>query len=118
MYNSNLRTFGPPIPEQHLEKELMKDLILAKIFNGLLMTTYYPPLNRLFFIPRQATLDDIISKFPYQVEKKERKLREKNYGLYDATGWFKININIVPEGQQEKISMSPKKMCRTKKIAC
>lgn len=37
--------------------------VLILVYNGLVMTTYCPPLNRLFFIPRNETLLAIINNF-------------------------------------------------------
>jgi hypothetical protein len=39
-----------------------------------------PPINRLYFTPRQATLNSIIARFPKETEKqaREREKRERH----------------------------------------
>uniref|UniRef100_A0A6B2L258 Rap-GAP domain-containing protein n=1 Tax=Arcella intermedia TaxID=1963864 RepID=A0A6B2L258_9EUKA len=74
--NINIKPFGPAVPEELLTPEEMKNIVLTKAHNGLLMTKYCPPINRLFFVPRGEFLEGIIAKFPYE-SKKARKAREK-----------------------------------------
>jgi len=53
----------PFTPSQLLEPHLTKDIILTKIHNGLVMTNYCPPMNWLFYKPRQETLQHITSRY-------------------------------------------------------
>jgi len=74
--NINIKSYGPEVPNELLSPELTKNLILAKMHNGLLMTKFCPPISRLFFVPRGEFLESIIAKFPFE-SKKARKAREK-----------------------------------------
>lgn len=42
---------------------------IIAVYNGVTMTMYCPPMNRLFETPRQATIDDIVKKYPQQKKK-------------------------------------------------
>jgi len=70
----NIKSYGPTIPDSLLPADQMKDILLMKMYNGLIMTTYCPPLNRLFFIPRAQTLEAIVAEFPAD-PKKSRKAK-------------------------------------------
>lgn len=39
------------------------------MYNGVIMTMYCPPMNRLFETPRQSTIDDVVAKYPEQKKK-------------------------------------------------
>jgi len=73
-HSVNIKSYGPTIPDSLLTAGEMKDLLLMKMYNGLVMTTYCPPLNRLFFIPRAQTLEAIVAEFPAD-PKKSRKAK-------------------------------------------
>jgi len=53
----------PYTPKELLEPHHTKDVILTKVHNGLVMTNYCPPMNWLFYKPRQETLHHITSKY-------------------------------------------------------
>jgi hypothetical protein len=53
----NLPIFPPPLPKNYLfQKYEIKDFLLTKIINGKYMTMQYPPLSRLFYIPRGTSI--------------------------------------------------------------
>jgi len=72
----NIKPFGPEVPrDQVFDAKATKDFILTKLANGKVMTNQCPPLNRLYYVPRAATIDDIAIKYPHE-SKKEAKARE------------------------------------------
>jgi len=85
----NLTEHSPKPPIGLIESREAKECILTKLYNGLLMTSYCPPMNRLFSKPRQDTLDDIVSKYlPLKT-----KLKKKNSSPNVHT---KINSSSQP----------------------
>jgi len=62
--------------------------------NGLLMTKFCPPINRLFYVPREELLENIISKFPV-VSKKSRKAKEKDRKLNTETNGQKLIVKVI-----------------------
>eukprot|EP01124_Arcella_intermedia_P007740 TRINITY_DN14793_c0_g1_i1.p1 TRINITY_DN14793_c0_g1~~TRINITY_DN14793_c0_g1_i1.p1 ORF type:complete len:1141 (-),score=267.27 TRINITY_DN14793_c0_g1_i1:23-3340(-) len=71
----NIKTFLPAPPSFLLDKKQMKDMILTKVHNGLVMANFCVPMNRLWYVPRVETLHDIIAKFPET--KRDKKIRER-----------------------------------------
>jgi len=69
----SLRPFGPPVPSYPVAPRLLRVILLTKFVNGLLMTIFCPPFNRLFYKPRGHTLETIIVKYPEKKEKNEKK---------------------------------------------
>jgi len=57
--NINIKKFNPDVPTKLLDLETTKQMVLTKMHNGLVMANYCPPMNRLFYVPRQAALDQI-----------------------------------------------------------
>jgi len=70
--NLNIKQFGPNTPARLLKAEEMKDLVLTKLHNGLVMCNACPPMNRLFYVPRKETIDSIIAKFPKRKQQKKK----------------------------------------------
>jgi len=108
--NMNIRPFDPSPPNRPLLPKQLKDLLLTKLYNGLMMTTYCPPHNRLFYQPRHGTLEQIISKYPNE-SKKERKAREKHVrkqlqvGIFpDNKSWFKVTVTLITKDQTSETS--------------
>jgi len=86
---TNLKLFGPYIPKNHLfDPSNVADFVLTKgtsfplrcsfylfnevaliVYNGVIMTMFCPPMNRLFETPRQSTIDDIVAKYPEHKKK-------------------------------------------------
>eukprot|EP01128_Nolandella_sp_AFSM9_P006221 TRINITY_DN3149_c0_g2_i1.p1 TRINITY_DN3149_c0_g2~~TRINITY_DN3149_c0_g2_i1.p1 ORF type:complete len:406 (+),score=61.24 TRINITY_DN3149_c0_g2_i1:1034-2251(+) len=75
--NVNVKHYGPQLPAYPIMLPQLKELVLAKMYNGLVMTTYCPPLNRLYFIPRNETLISIVDEFPPE-SRKNRQARIKS----------------------------------------
>eukprot|EP01127_Copromyxa_protea_P009619 TRINITY_DN2281_c0_g1_i3.p1 TRINITY_DN2281_c0_g1~~TRINITY_DN2281_c0_g1_i3.p1 ORF type:complete len:1014 (-),score=165.02 TRINITY_DN2281_c0_g1_i3:10-3051(-) len=69
---SNIDVHNPCTPQGALNDRTTKAIVLTKLYNGLVMTTYCPPLNRLFFLPRRATLTSIVEKFQKTGEQQKR----------------------------------------------
>eukprot|EP01125_Pyxidicula_operculata_P011126 TRINITY_DN3632_c0_g1_i2.p1 TRINITY_DN3632_c0_g1~~TRINITY_DN3632_c0_g1_i2.p1 ORF type:complete len:992 (-),score=211.91 TRINITY_DN3632_c0_g1_i2:80-3025(-) len=61
--NINIKSHHPFPPKQPLFFNQMKNFILTKLYNGIVMCNYCPPISRLFYFPRNETLESIISKF-------------------------------------------------------
>jgi len=40
-----------------------KELVLSKVHNGLVITIYCPPMNRLYAVPRRATINALVEKW-------------------------------------------------------
>jgi len=58
------------------------------------MTKFCPPINRLFYVPREELLETIISKFPME-SKKSRKAKEKDRKLNTETNGEKLIVKII-----------------------
>eukprot|EP01128_Nolandella_sp_AFSM9_P008795 TRINITY_DN5469_c0_g1_i1.p1 TRINITY_DN5469_c0_g1~~TRINITY_DN5469_c0_g1_i1.p1 ORF type:complete len:649 (-),score=99.97 TRINITY_DN5469_c0_g1_i1:337-2283(-) len=70
--NINIKETFPLLPPQYvLSPEGMKNHVCTKMYNGLVMSQYCPPLQRLFYAPRRSTLKEIVDTFPS--EKKDVK---------------------------------------------
>eukprot|EP01126_Amoeba_proteus_P038230 TRINITY_DN3977_c1_g1_i6.p1 TRINITY_DN3977_c1_g1~~TRINITY_DN3977_c1_g1_i6.p1 ORF type:complete len:351 (-),score=45.23 TRINITY_DN3977_c1_g1_i6:246-1298(-) len=53
----------PPLPPSYLVSlPALKQIVLTKFYNGLTMTQYCPPMDRLFYLPRQYGLDTVLAK--------------------------------------------------------
>eukprot|EP01126_Amoeba_proteus_P045443 TRINITY_DN5089_c0_g2_i10.p1 TRINITY_DN5089_c0_g2~~TRINITY_DN5089_c0_g2_i10.p1 ORF type:complete len:506 (+),score=104.90 TRINITY_DN5089_c0_g2_i10:152-1669(+) len=76
--NCTIQSYNPPSSSHPLPLDDLVELILTKLYNGLVMTNYCPPLNRLFSVPRGATLEAILSNFP-EVSRKDRRERIKEF---------------------------------------
>jgi len=61
---SNISSYCPKSPKKPVNLTLAKRILLTNLHNGLVQTTYCPPMNRLFSVPRRATLTEIIHKYP------------------------------------------------------
>jgi len=59
---SALTAVGPSF-ELALDIHQFKELLLTRAYNALLRTRYCPPMNRLFYIPRQEKLRQILDPF-------------------------------------------------------
>jgi hypothetical protein len=77
-HSVNLKAYGPQVGDTPMAAAEMKDLLLMKMYNGLVMTTYCPPLNRLFFIPRGQTLEAIVAEFPPDPKKSKKPSKVKD----------------------------------------
>jgi len=114
--NTNIKPFDPSPPIRPLLPKELKEILLTKLFNGLMMTTYCPPLNRLFYQPRNLLLQQIISKYPNE-SKKERKAREKQerkqlqVGIFpDNKSWFKVTVTLITKDQPDSPVDSQKEL--------
>jgi len=101
--NGNIKQYGPPIPVGALNPEETKELVLTKLYNGLMMTTYCPPLNRLFYLPRNDTLEAIVAQFPEETRKEYRKFvmgaRFEQFTVEE--GWFKVKIDYKGNSEEQ-----------------
>jgi len=74
----NIKEYGPALPVKSYTEEDLRETLFTKIHNGFFEAAIFsPPMNRLFFTPREQTLKEIVSHYPYE-SKTERKKREKN----------------------------------------
>eukprot|EP01127_Copromyxa_protea_P018844 TRINITY_DN6010_c0_g1_i1.p1 TRINITY_DN6010_c0_g1~~TRINITY_DN6010_c0_g1_i1.p1 ORF type:complete len:425 (-),score=82.27 TRINITY_DN6010_c0_g1_i1:190-1464(-) len=89
--NINIKYYGPAIPERLLTLAETKEMVLTNIYNGLVMTNYCPPINRLFYVPREDTLKNIIKNFPHVTAKERRALK---VGQPDTDG-PKLQVTII-----------------------
>eukprot|EP01125_Pyxidicula_operculata_P020954 TRINITY_DN788_c0_g1_i1.p1 TRINITY_DN788_c0_g1~~TRINITY_DN788_c0_g1_i1.p1 ORF type:complete len:1170 (-),score=280.30 TRINITY_DN788_c0_g1_i1:213-3722(-) len=76
MSKLNIKPFGPDAPFTALSPRIAKELLLTKLYNGLTMTTFCPPLNRLFYVPRGEVLESMATRLRCET-RKERRAREK-----------------------------------------
>eukprot|EP01125_Pyxidicula_operculata_P003056 TRINITY_DN1321_c0_g2_i1.p1 TRINITY_DN1321_c0_g2~~TRINITY_DN1321_c0_g2_i1.p1 ORF type:complete len:1345 (-),score=395.48 TRINITY_DN1321_c0_g2_i1:173-4207(-) len=61
---NTIKPFGPDLPTTSaMDPAAMKDLVLTKLYNGLIMSQYCPPMDRLFSIPRGETIKDIVANY-------------------------------------------------------
>uniref|UniRef100_A0A6B2L1H6 Uncharacterized protein n=1 Tax=Arcella intermedia TaxID=1963864 RepID=A0A6B2L1H6_9EUKA len=61
---TNIKPHLPPPPTHPISTTQMVDLVLTKIYNGLMSSRFCVPMNRLFFVPRGQTLqEDILEKY-------------------------------------------------------
>jgi hypothetical protein len=58
------------------DKSNLKDFLLTKIVNGYIKARHCPPMNRLYYVPRGDTLNELCAKFPPET-KKEVEARER-----------------------------------------
>jgi len=62
---TNVKPFGPKVPVDHLfDADSLRDFIFTKIANGYATAFLCPPLNRLYFKPRFATIETLVKQFP------------------------------------------------------
>jgi len=89
----SIRPFGPYVPKTQLwDSSSICDFLMTKVYNGIIMTMYCPPMNRLFETPRQSTIDEIVAKHPPPKKKSAVKALESGVmkGLNAVTGgWSK-----------------------------
>jgi len=90
--NVNIKAYGPSIPCEPLTPDETKELLLTKLYNGLMMTTYCPPLNRLFYLPRHETLEAIVAQFDEESKKEYRK--NVLLAFQSEEGWYKVKIDL------------------------
>lgn len=66
----NITRHAPYVPfeKTFFSLEETKTLVLTKLLNGLVVTAQCPPMNRLFQVPRRATIKDIVDKYPKPVD--------------------------------------------------
>jgi len=62
----SIKPFTPEAPPFDYEFDIsnLKDFLLTKLHNGLVMAFNCPPMNRLFSTPRAATIKDLGVNFP------------------------------------------------------
>jgi len=66
-----------------------------------------PPLSRQYYLPRESTLLDIISRYPVT---KERKLRDRKLEKTPKGDWYKVIVYLVSSGEgkvEEKENKTP-----------
>eukprot|EP01125_Pyxidicula_operculata_P005837 TRINITY_DN2037_c0_g2_i1.p1 TRINITY_DN2037_c0_g2~~TRINITY_DN2037_c0_g2_i1.p1 ORF type:complete len:1050 (-),score=164.06 TRINITY_DN2037_c0_g2_i1:50-3199(-) len=61
---ANIKKQDANPPKALLDVSLMKDVILTKLYNGLVIANYCPPMNRLFYVPRKDTIESIVVNYP------------------------------------------------------
>lgn len=73
-----IQEFGPVLPAQlAFRAQEMKQFLLAKLVNGLISAMIRsPPMNRLYYVPRGAAIEDLVAKYPRESDKEMRE-REK-----------------------------------------
>eukprot|EP01124_Arcella_intermedia_P006541 TRINITY_DN13875_c0_g1_i3.p1 TRINITY_DN13875_c0_g1~~TRINITY_DN13875_c0_g1_i3.p1 ORF type:complete len:609 (-),score=154.75 TRINITY_DN13875_c0_g1_i3:59-1885(-) len=114
--NSHMKAFGPDIPLYSISGRLAKLILLTKFLNGIIITKFSHPLNRLYSTPRGHTLENIISKYSEKQQKTQRK--QKSLSIEEeieseSGGWIKVTVSKIskkiPGGHEEKEKMSIKK---------
>jgi len=64
IYRESLKTFECDLPENYLfHDEILKDFILSKVHNGYISSRMYPPINKLYEIPRGNTIREVAQKY-------------------------------------------------------
>jgi len=51
--NINIKPYFPAMPSFQIDPPVLKELLLTKLYNGVMMTTYCPPLARFFFFAKK-----------------------------------------------------------------
>jgi len=70
----NIKPYEPVIPENFLFGEHnLKDFLLTKAYNGYCQALSCPPMNRLFEVPRAATISELVSKYPQESNVAQRR---------------------------------------------
>jgi len=70
---SNVKPFDPaPTTTISLDVATCKDFILTKMYNGLMASKHCPPFDRLYYLPLQDRINDLVEKFPLKKSKKSR----------------------------------------------
>jgi len=80
-HKKEIQLYDPPIPTNYLFEECdIRDFILVKVYNGLMMTFYSPPMSRLFIEPRKAAIQELIRKYKNRnwIKKKIKKVKKSN----------------------------------------
>jgi len=93
--NINIKPYGPEVPEDLLTPDDVKNLVLTKMHNGLLMTKFCPPINRLFYVPRGELLENIIAKFPYESKKARRAREKEERKMFQEQGGEKLLLKTI-----------------------
>lgn len=61
----NIKPYFPCLPKYHLfSPTCLKDYLFIKLYNGFSQALRCPPMNRLFEVPRAATLGNLATKYP------------------------------------------------------
>jgi len=103
----NIKPFGPNVPNYLMQPNQLKNFLLTKIYNGLVMCNYCPPVNRLFYVPRKETIASIILKYPPEkskTDKKNRPLLKENQHTLQR---IKERIPPTPRNSEEQTNDSP-----------
>eukprot|EP01126_Amoeba_proteus_P021665 TRINITY_DN2204_c0_g1_i29.p1 TRINITY_DN2204_c0_g1~~TRINITY_DN2204_c0_g1_i29.p1 ORF type:complete len:384 (+),score=80.31 TRINITY_DN2204_c0_g1_i29:217-1368(+) len=58
----NLPKFNPPPPKYLVDLPTLKKCVLTKLYNGISITRYCPPLDKFFVRPREFALKSILQK--------------------------------------------------------
>jgi len=103
--NINIKPFDPPLPMQEMyDPQFTKDLVLTKLYNGLVQANYCPPMNRLFYVPRKETIESIVVTYPMETrrerrarEKKEKKEKESRITLDDTEVTFENSSDVYSD---------------------
>lgn len=70
------------LPEKLLNKDQLQDFLLTKLINLYIhVLIYQPPLNRLFTVPRAATIAELIASFPPEKTKQRDLEKQKQQNM-------------------------------------
>lgn len=70
------------LPEKLLNKDQLQDFLLTKLINLYIQVLIYqPPLNRLFTVPRAATIAELIVSFPPEKTKQRDLEKQKQTNM-------------------------------------
>eukprot|EP01114_Cavostelium_apophysatum_P015326 TRINITY_DN4148_c0_g1_i1.p1 TRINITY_DN4148_c0_g1~~TRINITY_DN4148_c0_g1_i1.p1 ORF type:complete len:548 (+),score=139.82 TRINITY_DN4148_c0_g1_i1:161-1804(+) len=91
----NVKPYPPELPRKYLfTKANLKDFLLTKLANGYIKALSCPPMNRLFYIPRAASLVDLAKKYPQESDKDQKLRQAQESELRKSYSEFPTNLNI------------------------
>jgi hypothetical protein len=110
-HRANLKPYLPkPPPRGHLfTAENVMDYLFTKLYNGYVMSTKCPPVNRLFAVPRKAAIESLGEIYLKKLLKKKflnRRISSKKNAKYMKEKSTE-SITKVPSGRD--LASSPSK---------
>jgi hypothetical protein len=81
----NVKQYGPEIPRDWIcDDDALREFLLTKMINGRVKAMLSPPMNRLYFLPRCSTINDLCARYPHE-NRNQVKEREKKEALQRAS---------------------------------
>eukprot|EP01130_Rhizamoeba_saxonica_P019146 TRINITY_DN9818_c0_g1_i1.p1 TRINITY_DN9818_c0_g1~~TRINITY_DN9818_c0_g1_i1.p1 ORF type:complete len:660 (+),score=135.78 TRINITY_DN9818_c0_g1_i1:23-2002(+) len=114
---SNIKPFGPPPPPSDYCFDIgnVKDFLLTKVHNGLMMARKCPPMNRLFTEPRAQCIKEIGEKYPQETLKqmhkreitefKERKEQMEGMGVREELNMKIMEVSNLPSSNSAYVQV-------------